>query len=300
MIAVVAGSRVNSSMRRAWRATGPVRRDAGERGRRAQQGETVAGGRRVHDREVEHRAAGAALELREVPDLAHRHELAHPGAAAVSSWKMRLPPSRPASVPDLSWWRSHSSMARRGGSTGRRGPAPARPPVARAPSHAEHRGQALLLGHLDHHRALARPRRRQAERGRDRGLSGAALAHHEHQPLVEEHGHSLQRFCLPAHGAGAHPTAVRPPRRCHRAREGHPRPARPLRPARRPRAATDEPRRLGTRARLADRHGDLPATPPSSARPCSPGRESTPARRPRCSSCSALPASRASRATARS
>ena len=69
MMAVVAESRVNSSMRRACRAIGPVRAMRGQRRRRPQQGETVAGGRRVHDREVEHRAAGAALELREVPDL---------------------------------------------------------------------------------------------------------------------------------------------------------------------------------------------------------------------------------------
>ena len=37
-----------------------------------------------------------------------------PGAAAVRYPNSRLCPSRPASAPDLSWWRSHSCMARSG------------------------------------------------------------------------------------------------------------------------------------------------------------------------------------------
>ncbi len=72
---VEARSRRNSSMRSAWRAIGPDLRDPGEGARRAQHREPVAGGRGVDDREVEHGAARAPLELGELPDLADRDEL---------------------------------------------------------------------------------------------------------------------------------------------------------------------------------------------------------------------------------
>ena len=55
---------------------------------------------------------------------------------------------------------------------------------------AERLGDPLLLGHLAHHRPLARARGREAERGGHGGLADAALAGHDHQALAEDFLHS--------------------------------------------------------------------------------------------------------------
>ncbi len=113
-----------------------------------------------------------------------------PGAAAVSSWKMRLPPSRPASVPERSWWRSHSSIARCGIDRQPEQVGVELDLVVVSSSLSEQPEQALLLGHLDHDGALAAPRSGQPERRGDRGLAGPALAHDQDQPSVENCWHS--------------------------------------------------------------------------------------------------------------
>ena len=136
----------------------------------------VAG--RVDDREVVSGPAGARLELGEVPDLADRHQLGEPGrrrgqvleqpaAAEHAGQRARLQlVAQPLLLGAL-------------GVDGRRGAARScRQPPSMPPSRC-----CSATSHTHH--ALAAPRGGQPEGGRDGGLSDAALARHEDEPLVQ-------------------------------------------------------------------------------------------------------------------
>jgi hypothetical protein len=145
----------------------------------------VAGGRGVHDRQVEDRAARPALELCQVPHLPDRHQLAQPGrgggevleqpaAAEHPRQRARLQlVAQPLLLRLLGIHRDREQAGRQ--------LQLAVPHVTRA----EDAGEALLLSHLAHDSALAAPRGSQAQGGCDGRLPDAALARHEHQPLVQ-------------------------------------------------------------------------------------------------------------------
>ena len=145
----------------------------------------MPGRRRVDDRDVEDGAARAALELGEIPDLAHRHELADSGRrggqqledAAPAEQAGERPRAQLVAQPFL-----HGPLR-----IDRQAEEVAVEPhlVVVARALAEQAQQALLLSNLDHDRAgrawlppgRARPRSWSA---------GAALARDEHEPPVED------------------------------------------------------------------------------------------------------------------
>ena len=111
-----------------------------------------------------------------------------PGAAAVRYPNRRLCPSRPASAPDLSWWRSHSCIARSGCTDTENSPGASSTSVVADVVHAEKPGEPLLLGHLADHGAPTAPRREQPEGGGDGGLADPALAGHDDSRLSRSAG----------------------------------------------------------------------------------------------------------------
>jgi hypothetical protein len=157
-------------------AHGAHARDPRVRARRPQHREPVPGCRCIDDRDVVSGLAGARLELGEVPDLAHRHELGQarrccgevleqPAPAEESGQGARLElVAQPVLLRTIRIDGLEMHPLRQG---------------------IEHAAEALLLGNLAHHGALALSRRRQPEGGRDGRLSDAALARHEDEPLVQ-------------------------------------------------------------------------------------------------------------------
>jgi hypothetical protein len=154
----------------------------------------VAGGGRVHDHQVVARgAARAALHLRELPDLAHRHQLAHarrrhgevleharPGqhvgerlhpdldAQVLLQRVLRVDRDRPQVVGDL-------DLAE----------------VRVLP--VEGAGDPVLVGDLGDDGPAALAGGHHAQRRGDRGLADAPLSGHEDQALVEEGGHRRRK-----------------------------------------------------------------------------------------------------------
>jgi hypothetical protein len=146
----------------------------------------VTGGGRVHYRQVVHGTLGAALELRQVPDLAHGHELGEPRgrrrqvlehAAAAEQAGERVRAQLVAEPLLLGALRVHGHPGQAGGQ------------LLLAVGGAglpEHRREPLLRRDLAHDHPLPAPCRGQSEGGRDRGLADPALARNDHQTLVQQ------------------------------------------------------------------------------------------------------------------
>ena len=173
---------------RALARDGPAAGRCGERPRRAEDRDAVAGRGRVDDDEVVGvGAGGAAVELGELPELADRQQLAHAGRGGGDH------PEDAAADEDLGDRRRRELVAQ-----------VLVQRVLRVDGDVEQPGRDLRLRErlgaravegrrdvaaardLGDDRALARTRGDEPEGGRDRRLADAALARHDDQPPVEE------------------------------------------------------------------------------------------------------------------
>ena len=170
-------------------------RRAGERARRAEHRDAVPGGGRVDDHEVVgRRARGAAVELRELPELADGEQLAQPrrrrreepeqaaaaqqpGGGATAAGRAGTPPS--------------PARGRRRRGTGR-----ARLGLRRAVAGVrcvEHPGDIGAPRDLGHHGPAPAARGLQPDRRRDRRLAHAALPGDDDEAVGEQTLHLRSR-----------------------------------------------------------------------------------------------------------
>ena len=170
----------------------PHPRHARVGGGSAQHRQPVAGGGRVHDRQVVHGALGAPLQLGEVPDLAHRHQLGEAGRGRSQVLEDAAAAQHPRERPGLQLVAKPLLLGALG-IHGHAEEARAQLLLVAVLAHlAEHRREALLVPDLAHHHPAAAARGGQPEGRGHRGPAHAALARYEHQALVEEGVHRGQ------------------------------------------------------------------------------------------------------------
>jgi hypothetical protein len=153
---------------------------------RPQHRESVAGGGRVDDRQIEHRAAGAAFQLGQVPYFADRDQLAQAGGRRREVLEQAAAAKDAGQHPGLQL--VSQPLLLRALGLHRYGVQPRRQlpfPVTHA-RNPEQRGEALLLGDLAHHGSLPLARSQHAERGGDGRPPDATLARNDHEPPVEQ------------------------------------------------------------------------------------------------------------------
>ena len=194
--AVTSGSLSVAWMIDAWRATGPGVRSAGERARCAEHRDAVPGGGRVDDDEVVGgRARRAAVELRELPELAHGEQLAQPGRRGGEEPEQTAAVQQPGGggrqlVAEVLLHRLlgvDGDVEQAGGELG----------LGRAVARVrgvEHPGHVRPARDLRDHRAAPAAGGLQTDRRGDRRLAHPALAGHDDEPVGEQTLHLRSRM----------------------------------------------------------------------------------------------------------
>jgi hypothetical protein len=150
----------------------------------------VAGRRRVDDDEVvADAAAGAALELGEVPDLPDRHQLVEPRRGGAQVLEHAAAAEQPRDRPRLELVAQPLRLCLLGVDRQREQAGTELALLVADRFVAEDRRQPVAFADLDQHRPSPAPGGREAERRGDRALADAALAGDEHEPLVGQVGH---------------------------------------------------------------------------------------------------------------